>query len=213
MGLETGGRRAVPTKDNEERSRLAIPAEKTRRTEGEREEDVLFEHHAANQKERNLKLSKGHSKTKEEKKPMMKHEDDERMEFTDNQIEILRMIREQFDPSTIRKNSTCHENAPTNHKEGLSRRIDPDEKRPDGKLGKEDEEEDKDEEIKFENRNGKSNVDERTKSLERTVTKRLEAKKEQHGAFIKLLREHVASINCTPKENDSATKKVKKSQN
>ena len=87
MGLETGGRRAVPTKDNEERSRLAIPAEKTRRTEGEREEDVRSVKHEADQNVLNLKLSMGHSKIKTietEKKPMMAPED-ERHEKTNGE--------------------------------------------------------------------------------------------------------------------------------
>ena len=87
MGLKTGGRSAVPTKENEERSRLAILAEKMRRTEEERDEDIRSVKHEADQNDLNLKLSMRHSKIETietEKKPMMAPED-ERHEKTNGE--------------------------------------------------------------------------------------------------------------------------------
>ena len=79
MGLETGGRRAVPTKDNEERSQLELLAEIMRRIEKVREEDVRSVNHEADQNELNSTLSLRHSKHEKvetEKKPMMAHDDE-----------------------------------------------------------------------------------------------------------------------------------------
>ena len=87
MGLKTGGRSAVPTKENEERSRLSILAEKMRRIREENEEHVRSEKREANQKEIKSRLSMGHSKSEKvetEKKPMMAHDDEEKKNETDN---------------------------------------------------------------------------------------------------------------------------------
>ena len=79
MGLETGGRRAVPMNINEVRSQLERLAEKWRRTDEERDKDVRSVNHEADQNELNSTLSLRHSKhetVEAEKKPMMAHDDE-----------------------------------------------------------------------------------------------------------------------------------------
>ena len=118
MGLETGGRRAVPTKDNEERSQLEPFAEIMRRIEEVREEDVRSVNHEADQNELNSTLSLRHSKhetVEAEKKPMMAHDDEknqneicgnrenEEDEFNSNHQRILDTIE------TMARNSRKYE--------------------------------------------------------------------------------------------------------
>ena len=84
MGLETGGRRAVPMNINEVRSQLERLAEKWRRTDEERDKDVRSVKHEADQNELNSTLSLRHSKYEKveaERKPMMARDDEK------NQIE------------------------------------------------------------------------------------------------------------------------------
>ena len=78
MGLKTGGQSAVPTKENKERTRLAIHAEKTRQIEMKIDENAAAEKHEAEENYSKTILSKDQSKIESEKKPMKIQEEEKK---------------------------------------------------------------------------------------------------------------------------------------
>ena len=105
MGLETGGRSAAPTKKNKRRSPLAIHDERIRRTEIEIEENAAAEKHEREQNYLQTMLSKTHSNIKkDEKKPMMLHEDNRNMSNFLEKCEAIQIqIRDMMERSTEKK--------------------------------------------------------------------------------------------------------------